>query len=236
MQHIDLLIFALATIGIGVGVYASSAKPSAMPNILVISASDLHGGYFDADFNLRRVSPTPAEQIAALSGLRCVDETINGLQLCEVLTGGNLRFAADANHATTRSLKELLEAHPDCQIVYLGLGLNDVLFGGRTLTQLLSDLEAALHIIVCAGRVPVLRGYHNFAPSPMMTAEKIGIAKMAGLAVLIKARDFGVAVVDVASVPCGGMAADGLHPDDAYHGRLCEYQASELLRICSKCV
>lgn len=232
---IDLTVLILAAGAVGAGVYFANHKESTTPPaVLVISASDLHGGYFDAGFNLRRVSPTPVEHIAALSGLRCVDETINGLQLCELLQGGSIRFAADANHATTKSLQELLEAHPDCQIVYLGLGLNDVLFGGRTLTQLLADLEAALHIIVCAGRIPVLRGYHNFAPSPLMTPEKIDIARMAGLAVLIKAKDFGVECIDVASVSLGGMAPDGLHPDSEYHGRLDAFQAACLAEIAAK--
>jgi hypothetical protein len=231
---IDLAILALAAGAIGAGVYFSQSKSAkTLPSVLVLSASDLHGGYFDARNQLCRLSPTPVEQISSMSGLHCVDETLNGLQLCELLTGGSVRFAAPdtGQPATIKSLQQLLDAHPDCSVVYLGCGMNDVLFGGRTLEQLLEDIEAALHIIVCAGRTPVLRGYHQFAPSHLMTAEKIGVSRMAGLAVQIKAKDFGVAFVDVATVPLGGMQADGLHPDADYHARLCAYQAGELLKI-----
>jgi len=109
-----------------------------------------------------------------------------------------------------------------------------VLFGGRSIEQLMADVESAVNIILLAGRVPVLRGHHNFAVTSLMTAEKIGINTAANTALQAKAAAMGVPFLDNHSVEFHGISdiqVDGLHPTLEYHQRLCAYQAAQLANI-----
>lgn len=231
-------IFLGATLAIGAGYYIRKRAEfggTVRPKVLVISASDTHGGYFDP-YVLQRYSPTPVQMISDASGLACYDETLNGLQLCELLVGGDVAFAAPdpGQLPTIKPLQQLLDEHPDCKLVMLGAGMNDVLFGGRSIEQMLADKEAEANMTLLAGRVPVIRGFHNFAETSLMTAEKIAINTAANTALQAKAAAMGVPFLDVHSVEFHGIsdiAADGLHPTFEYHQRLCAFQASRLAEI-----
>jgi len=226
-----------ATLAVGAAYVARRAVfgGSVRPSVLVLSASDTHGGYFDPT-NLQRYNPTPVQMIAQQSGLVCFDETMNGLQLCELLVGGSVAFGAPdpGQPSTIKPLKQLLDEHADCRMVFMGCGMNDVLFGGRSIEQLMADVESAVNIILLAGRVPVLRGYHNFAVTSLMTTEKIAINNAANTALQAKAASMGVPFLDNHSVEFHGIsdiAVDGLHPTMDYHQRLCTYQGTQLANI-----
>lgn len=227
-----------ASLALGAGYYLRNQNnkgEGAAPAVLVLSASDTHGGYFDP-YSLQRYNPTPVQMISEQSRLVCYDETLNGLQLCELLVGGNVAFGAPdpGQPATIKPLKQLLDEHADCQIVFLGCGMNDVLFGGRTVDQMIADVEAEVNIVLLAGRVPVVRGFHNFAETSLMTAEKLAINSAANTALQAKAAAMGVPFLDNHSVEFHGISdiqVDGLHPTMAYHQRLCAYQAEQLANI-----
>lgn len=227
-----------ATLAIGAGYYIRKRAEfggTVRPKVLVLSASDTHGGYFDP-YVLQRYSPTPVQMISEASGLACYDETLNGLQLCELLVGGDVAFAAPdpGQLSTIKPLQQLLDEHPDCKIVFMGCGANDVLFGGRTISQLMADVTTEVNMGLLAGRVPVLRGLNQFAETSLMTADKLAIVEAADSALKAKAASMGVPFLDVHSVSFHGIsdiAADGLHPTFEYHQRLCAFQASRLAEI-----
>lgn len=227
-----------ATLAIGAGYYIRKRAEfggTVRPKVLVLSASDTHGGYFDP-YVLQRYSPTPVQMISEASGLACYDETLNGLQLCELLVGGDVAFAAPdpGQLPTIKPLQQLLDEHPDCKLVMLGAGMNDVLFGGRTIEQLMTDVETAVNMILLAGKTPIIRGFHNFAVTTLMTVEKIAINTAANTALQTKAAALGVPFMDTHSVTFNGVsdiAVDGLHPTADYHQRLCAFQASRLAEI-----
>lgn len=235
---IDAALLLGASLAFGVGYYMRSQNnkgEGAAPSVLVLSASDTHGGYFDP-YSLQRYNPTPVQMISEQSGLFCYDETMNGLQLCELLVGGNVAFGAPdpGQSATIKPLKQLLDEHADCPIVFLGCGMNDVLFGGRTVDQMIADVEAEVNIVLLAGRVPVVRGFHNFAETSLMTAEKLAINTAANTALQAKVAAMGVPFLDNRSVEFHGISdiqVDGLHPTMEYHQRLCAYQAAQLANI-----
>ena len=233
------LIVIIAVAILFVVVNNKSNATDSKPSVLVLSASDMHGGYFDSEGQLKRYTPTPVQLLANYSGFNCCDETFNGLQLFEALIGGPIRFlAADPGQATViKPLTELLDSYPQCRFVFTGLGMNDVLFGGVSIDQFLVHKEREIALIRKAGKIPVVRGFHNFAVTKNMPPEKIWLSEEADDALQAKCLALGVPYIDSKTVQFDGAAdiqVDGLHPTAEYHDRLCAYQAAELKKIVAK--
>lgn len=226
---------AILVIAIIAGVFfAMKRDATRKPSVLVLGASDMSGGYFDATGKLCRLASL-VQTIAEVSGLPCIDLSISGLQLRELLTGGRVAFSADPNNPDTiKSLKQILHENSGCQYVILTAGTNDVLFGGRTLDEFDNDLSEAIEMIVTAGMKPILRGTCYFAETQNMPENKVALAEAINLAFKDKADDCHLPFFDVRSVAWEGQsdtAPDGLHPGERYARAMAVYQGQELARI-----
>lgn len=232
-------IYSPNVMGLGSLIYISKLRTENLvkPKVLVLSSSDTHGGWIEPGVGLHRYSPTPVEMIAAASGLVYYDETINGWQLKEVLTGGSVAFGTfDPGQPTTsQSLTTLLAAHPDARYVFIGNGMVDILFGGRTTAQVIADMETALGQIHSAGRTAIVRGYNNFAVTSAIDSTQIALNTTTNNALKARMATLGISFVDVHDgVPFYGISditVDGVHPTMAYHQRICLYEGQQILNI-----
>lgn len=207
-------------------VVTESVPPEKPVTVLVVSASDMHGGYADQNGQLQRYNPTPVEMMAqATPDLVWIDRSVNGMKATEALAGGAVASAVPGTgeQTTTDSLAKLLDGSPEVRVLYWGCWLVDVLFAGMTPAQFVAMLDQVIDTAQARGVVPVMRGAHQFVCNGLMTGERLD--RLAAFDHLLKAHCAarGVVVADMRAVPfegAGSVCGDGLHPTKDYHQAL----------------
>lgn len=230
------LLAAAFAIGAGVLITRDRKNAGAKKVVLVISASDTHGGYGDSSGNLQRYDPTPVELLQAGGKLDYIDKTVNGMQLAEVLAGGNVASAVPGTGepTTTESLTELIRNNPAASIVFIGTWMADRLFYGKSDAQIIEMLDEACKTVLMSGKTPVVRGANNFVINSVMTTELYANLVNCNSAIQAWCAAQGIPFIDVLSVPFYGsadLAPDNFHPTFEYHERICAFEADRLIEI-----
>lgn len=197
------------------------------------SASDGSGGYLGDQGSLQVMSPTPVEMVSAAGVVQCTNHSIGGIKLSELLHGGQVALAVPS--ATVDPLNVQLQ-RDTAQIAVIGAGMVDALFGDVTVDAYRAMVREAVATVRDAGKTPVLRGFNQFAVTPVLTPARLARAATFGAALREEAASMNVALIDVESVRFDGLAdmrPDGLHSVAAYHLRIAALAAQVLDQIAS---
>lgn len=207
------------------------------PSVSFYSASDTAGGYFDPPGVLQTYSPDPAKMVQDVLGWPCVNHSINGMQLRELLAGGPVQMAIPGigqDGVVIPSFADQL-AGDQSTVIVMGCGMVDALVTDTTLEQYVLMVEQAVRTVLQAGKLPVLRGFHRIHPGPVLTVERLAKAETFNAALQSFAATRGVPFIDLANgVPFNGsddMCADGVHPTEDYHRRIAACIAAALKKL-----
>ena len=206
-------------------------QPTPWPTATVISASDSAGGWFDVDAGvLRHFDPDPVQMISQAGPVQCVNASINGLRLAELMQGGPVADGVGRDGRmglTVRPLREQL-AQMTTPIVVVGAWMNDAIR-----TDLDPDIFRQLVrqcIAECsaAGKHLVLRGQQGFVESPAVPARALLRITQFGEILREEARAAGVTVIDPLLAGPPEICGDGLHGTEAYMRRIADSLALQL--------
>jgi lysophospholipase L1-like esterase len=117
------------------------------------------------------------------------------------------------------------------QIIVIGVGMVDALFGAGTVESYRADVREAVATVRAAGKQPALRGFNQFAANDLMTAQRLQRLDAFQAALRAEAAALGVPFIDVGAVPFFGASdirPDGLHPTPEYHQRIAQFMAARL--------
>ena len=203
----------------------------------IYSASDTAGGYcVPPDATLKTYDPTPCELISVAGPVQVYSHSINGLKLSELLTGGNVALGVPGigeEGVTVRPFKEQLASDPS-EIIVVGAGMVDCFFTDISLLAYMELVDEAVGCIHDARKIPVIRGYHQFIETPLMTSAVLARRELFNRTLQKYCESMKVEFLDCASVEFNGaedLAPDLLHPSAEYHKRLAVFIAGRLAQI-----
>jgi len=232
----------LVLLFIGVVVLVLILKPGQgnrepLPTATIYSASDTAGGYcIPPDATLRTYDPSPAEMMCLAGPVHVESRAINGLKLSELLAGGPVALGVPGIGQTGCTVAPLAEQllTDQSRIIVLGAGMVDCFFTDCSLDDYMTMVKGAVAEIKSHGKTPVIRGYHRFIETPLMSPAVLARREQFNAALQLYCHDAGIEFLDCASVPFNGaadLAPDLLHPSAAYHQRLAEFIAGRLKQI-----
>lgn len=233
---IQFLIVLAVAAAMGV-LLISSRHESVLPTATIYSASDTAGGYcVPPDSTLRTYDPCPVEMMSAAGPVQVFSRSINGLKLSELLAGGPVALGVPGLGEAGVTVKPLAEQllTDQSRMIVLGAGMVDCFFTDCSLDDYITMVAGAVAEIQSHGKTPVIRGYHRFIGSPMMSAKALVRCDEFNTALQHYCRDSDIAFLDVGSVPFNGsvdLAPDLLHPSAEYHQRLAVFIAGRLKQI-----
>jgi lysophospholipase L1-like esterase len=219
-----VLVLALTLCG-------SKDKPAPGPKLVTFYGdSATYGGYFQ-DGALQRYSPDPVSLVQSASGgaLQCLNRAMNGLTLHELLTGGRVEMAVTGlgEPGEIAPLAVQLTTDPS-QIIVLGCGNVDALFGTRGAQVFADDLRTAVDEVRVAGKIPVIRGLNRFLQAGPVDAWRLTQRDAFHATARLVAAEDGVAFIDIDAAGDPELCWDQLHPSTGYHQRIAEVIAQTL--------
>lgn len=226
-----VIIIVAAALVIALSRGGSDHAPTPWPTATVISASDSAGGWYDVNADaLRHFDPDPVQMISQAGPVQCVNASINGLRLAELMQGGPVADGVGRDGRmglTVRPLREQL-AQMATPIVVVGAWMNDAIrtdLDADTFRQLVRQCIAECE---AADKHLVLRGQQGFVESPQVSALALQRIQQFGEILREEARAAGVTVLDPLLAGPPEICSDGLHGTEAYMRRIADTLALQL--------
>lgn len=230
-----LIVLAVAAV-MGV-LLVSGRHDQVLPTATIYSASDTAGGYcVPPDATLKTYDPCPVVMMCLAGPVQVFSRSINGLKLSELLAGGPVALGVPGigeTGVTVAPLGEQLLTDQSRYIV-IGAGMVDCFFTDCSLDDYLTMVAGAVAEIKAHGKTPIIRGYHRFIETPLMTPAVLARRDQFNRALQGYCHGAGIDFLDCASVPFDGaadLAPDMLHPSAGYHQRIAAFIAGRLKQI-----
>ncbi len=166
-------------------------------------------------------SPTFIEQLNALGSTRNIDHCRNGLQLGELLAGSPVAMDVPPGPPVP-SLAEQLK-HDPAPVIVIAMGEVEAIFTDQKPPEHLDLLEQAVRIVRAAGKTPQIAGLVQFAPTEIVTTERLERVKQFDDVRRSFATLNHLTFYDHRAVPFYGaddQRPDHLHPGPEYRQRL----------------
>jgi lysophospholipase L1-like esterase len=207
---------------------ASCGGGSAPAAVSIYGDSATTGDYLEAG-QVFTTSPTPAEMMNAAGPVKVISHAANGVQLRELLAGGPVLMGAAVGQ-TVAALGFQLASDPS-QIIVIGVGMVDAIFGEITMLEYVEQVRQAVATVRAAGKTPVLRGFNSFVTNDVITPARQARLQEFDGALRRYSAVLGVPYLEIPGDP--EIRSDGLHPTQAYHRRIAVAIAGQLAQIAS---
>lgn len=206
-------------------------QPTPWPTATVISASDSAGGWFDVDAGvLRHFDPDPVQMISQAGPVQCINASINGLRLLELLAGGPVADGVDREGRMGLSVRPLREqlAQMTTPIVVIGAWMNDAINTALPEDEFRVLVRECIDECAAAGKHLVFRGQQGFLVTSRVSADALYRVTRFGEILREEARAAGVTVLDPLLAGPPEICSDGLHGTEAYMRRIADTLAVQL--------
>lgn len=228
---IILVIVALAVVALIANRGDRDPAPTPWPSATVISASDSAGGWYDVDAEvLRHMEPDPVQMINQAGPVQCVNWSINGLRLAELMRGGSVAdgVGRDGRQGlTVLPLREQL-VQMATPIVIVGAWMNDAIRTDLPADDFRHLVRECIAECAAAGKHLVLRGQQGFVESPIVTPVALQRIAQFGEILREEARAAGITLLDPLLAGPPEICSDGLHGTEAYMRRIAATLALQL--------
>lgn len=209
----------------------SKPEPTPWPMATVISASDSAGGWFDVPAGvLRHFDPDPVAMVSARGPVQCVNASINGLRLAELMTGGPVADGVGRDGRmglTVAPLREQL-ATMSTPIVVVGAWLNDAINTDLSVEEFRALVRECIDTCLAADKHLAFRGQQGFLETPRVSAHALWRVAQFGAVLREEAAARGITVLDPLLAGPPEICSDGLHGTEAYMRRIAATLALQL--------
>lgn len=228
---IILVIVAVAGVAVLASRRGRDPAPTPWPTATVISASDSAGGWYDVDAEvLRHFDPDPVQMINHAGPVQCVNASINGLRLAELMRGGPVVDGVGRDGRmglTVRPLSEQL-SQMATPIVVIGAWLNDAINTDLPVEDFRALVRECIDMCLAAGKHLVFRGQQGFLETPRVSAHALWRVAQFGAVLREEAAARGITVLDPLLAGPPEICSDGLHGTEAYMRRVADTLALQL--------
>jgi hypothetical protein len=222
-----ILSAAIVACGGGGG---SSTPPKPSPTAVTFyGASQDTGAYVDPNAGILQYLPDPVDQVSSFLGVKCLNRSVNGMMLSELVSGGVV--AADAiilggSGKNIPSFVSQLASDPNPRTV-IAAGMVDAAFTERTEEEFISLMSQAIELVWAAKKTPILEGFNNFKETSILDRKKVDRLKRFDAIVRDISITRKVQYIDVSSMN-PTFSPDGLHYSAESHTERARIIASQL--------
>ena len=228
---IVFVIVALAAVALIARRGGRDPEPTPWPTATVISASDSAGGWYDVEAEvLRHYAPDPVQMINQAGPVQCVNASINGLRLVELLRGGPVAQGVGRDGRMGLNVRPLREqlVQMATPIVVIGAWLNDAINTDLSVEEFRALVRECIDTCLAADKHLAFRGQQGFLETPRVSAHALWRVAQFGAVLREEAAARGITVLDPLLAGPPEICSDGLHGTEAYMRRIADTLAVQL--------